>query len=140
MHKTAEEDTSHDSTPPPAPAPSPAPVPVVVPAPPAPLRTVTPVAQTTPAPAASTSNNYTYGKPIAIRPRSAQLSPDMEVDIMSPEPDGHGDNRGVERDEETEEIVRQLEKGLPRWPGFGEEGWRGDISQVSLDTWKLGGR
>ena len=26
--------------------------------------------------------------------------------------------------------VRQLEKGLPRWEGFGEQGWMDEVSQV----------
>lgn len=47
--------------------------------------------------------------------------------------DGGGDEMSaiIERDPESEEIVKQLEKGLPRWPGFGEEGWTQDISPVS---------
>lgn len=95
-----------------------------------------PAAHGTPASEATTNmSNYSYGKPVAIRPRSAQLSPEMDVDIMS-EPGGREDDGdgGIDRDEESEEIVRQLEKGLPRWPGFGEEGWRDDVSQV---RWRL---
>lgn len=45
------------------------------------------------------------------------------------------------RDQESDEIVKQLEKGLPPWPGFGEEGWSEDIGQVSLVSivLKIGG-
>jgi chromatin structure-remodeling complex subunit RSC1/2 len=56
----------------------------------------------------------------------------MDVDIMS-DADGADEMSAVmERDPESEEIVKQLEKGLPRWPGLGEEGWPQDISPVSL--------
>jgi chromatin structure-remodeling complex subunit RSC1/2 len=62
----------------------------------------------------------------------------MEVDVggMSPEPEGQGDEIGVgvgvERDPESEEIVRQLEKSLPRWKGFGDEGWMEEVNPVSM--------
>lgn len=53
---------------------------------------------------------------------------------MSPEPDSLGEGSGVrvgaERNAESEEIVRQLEKGLPRWPGFGNDGWMEEIASV----------
>lgn len=52
---------------------------------------------------------------------------------MSPEPDGQGDETlglTIERDAESEEIVRQLEKGLPGWPGFGDQGWTDTITAV----------
>lgn len=58
----------------------------------------------------------------------------MDVDIMSPEYDVQGNDgttgHDVERDPESEEIVKQLEKGLPQWPGFGEEGWVQEASAV----------
>jgi len=37
-----------------------------------------------------------------------------------------------ERDPESEEIVRQLEKGLPRWPGFGDQGWMKEGTSVCI--------
>ncbi|KAF9449324.1 hypothetical protein P691DRAFT_812703 [Macrolepiota fuliginosa MF-IS2] len=76
-------------------------------------------------PAPSTT---TYAKPVPIRPKSVQRqpSPDIEVDIMSAD-DGTGDDMVAERDPESEEIVKQLEKGLPRWPGFGEQGWMEEV-------------
>jgi chromatin structure-remodeling complex subunit RSC1/2 len=63
----------------------------------------------------------------------------MDVDIMS-DADGGGDEISeiMERDPESEEIVKQLEKGLPRWPGFGEWGWAEDVSPVSLCCFFLG--
>jgi len=51
---------------------------------------------------------------------------------MSPEPDGPGEDIvAMERDVGSEEIVRQLEKGLPRWKGFGEFGWMAEVNPVS---------
>ena len=53
---------------------------------------------------------------------------------MSPEYDVQANDgatgHDVERDPESEEIVKQLEKGLPQWPGFGEEGWAQEASAV----------
>lgn len=61
-----------------------------------------------------------------------QPSPDMDVDIATPEYDVQGNDGAtgpdMERDSESEEIVKQLEKGLPQWAGFGEEGWMQEVS------------
>ena len=55
---------------------------------------------------------------------------------MSPEYDVQGNDgatgHDVERDPESEEIVKQLERGLPQWAGFGEEGWMQEASAVSF--------
>lgn len=117
--------------------PEPTPVPVAAAPAPPPARTATPTI-TTPAapipvtPANSSTANYIYTKPVPIRPRSAQyISTEMEVDIISDADGGDEMSTIIERDPENEEIVRQLEKGLPRWTGFGEEGWRQDVSPVS---------
>lgn len=59
----------------------------------------------------------------------------MDVDVVgTPEPEGVA-NQPV-RDSDSDDIVRQLEKGLPRWEGFGEQGWMDEVSQVGhyLDT------
>ncbi|KAF9466917.1 RSC complex protein [Collybia nuda] len=130
IHKVVEE------PPPASPSPVTEPTPVLPPVVKAPTpapRVATPVAPSTPLPVTSTSNSsFTYSKPVPIQPRSTQhLSPDMDIDIMSPEPDGQGDEAQgltIERDAESEEIVRQLEKGLPRWPGFGDQGWTDTIT------------
>ncbi|KAF8628527.1 hypothetical protein AX15_003840 [Amanita polypyramis BW_CC] len=73
-----------------------------------------------------------------IEHKSAQRqpTPDMDVDIMTSEYDNQG-NEGttgpeMERDPESEEIVKQLEKGLPQWSGFGEEGWMQEVSAGRL--------
>ena len=63
-------------------------------------------------------------------PKTPELPPssDMDVDIGgTPEPEPMG--RDAARDDE---IVRQLERGLPRWEGFAEVGWAQDISSVSM--------
>ena len=39
----------------------------------------------------------------------------------TPEPEGGIDETA--RDEEGEAIVQQLERGLPRWQGLGDQGW-----------------
>ncbi|KAI0666207.1 hypothetical protein C8Q78DRAFT_994933 [Trametes maxima] len=53
-------------------------------------------------------------------------SPDVDVDIGgTPEPEV-GAHDGA-RDGESDEIVRQLEKGLPRWEGFADVGWTDDL-------------
>ena len=58
---------------------------------------------------------------------------------MSPEYDAQGNDgatgHDVERDPESEEIVKQLEKGLPQWPGFGEEGWMQEVSAVGFSRY-----
>ena len=64
---------------------------------------------------------------VADRP----ASPEVDVDIGgTPEPEVGG--RDSARDGESDEIVRQLEKGLPRWEGFADVGWAEDLSPVSF--------
>ena len=60
---------------------------------------------------------------------------DVDVQGMSPEPDGQADatagtGAGEDRDGDSEAIVRQLEKSLPRWEGFGDLGWMSEATQV----------
>ncbi|KAH0590018.1 Chromatin structure-remodeling complex subunit rsc1 [Termitomyces sp. J132] len=130
VHKVVEDEESSATTTSAAPTPAPAPTPVPVPAPaPAPPRLVTPAQNTSVSTATSTSQP-TYAKPVPIRPKS-RLSPDMDVDIMS-EDGGHDVPAAVPRDQESEEIVKQLEKGLPPWPGFGKEGWSEEVNMEQL--------
>lgn len=59
-------------------------------------------------------------------------TPEAEVDVVA-EDDGHeeeGPANRSERDPLSEEIVKQLERGLPEWPGLGPEGWMGGVSSV----------
>lgn len=55
-----------------------------------------------------------------------QQSPDVDIDVGgTPEPEGLPTDTA--RDEESEEIVKQLEKGLPRWDGFADVGWMEEV-------------
>lgn len=62
----------------------------------------------------------------------------MEVDIGGGASDNEGDGEGegmgedMARDAESDEIVRQLERGLPRWEGFGPKGWMEGVDLVSI--------
>jgi chromatin structure-remodeling complex subunit RSC1/2 len=40
----------------------------------------------------------------------------------------------MERDPLSEEIAKQLERGLPRWPGFGDKGWMEYATPVSASV------
>lgn len=60
---------------------------------------------------------------------------DVDVQGVSPEPDGHADTTaapgaGQDRDGDSEAIIRQLENTLPRWDGFGDLGWMSEVTQV----------
>ncbi|PIL30846.1 hypothetical protein GSI_07014 [Ganoderma sinense ZZ0214-1] len=55
------------------------------------------------------------------------LPQDMDVDIGgTPEPEPV--MQDLARDNESQDIIRQLEKGLPRWQGFADVGWVEDIA------------
>lgn len=50
-------------------------------------------------------------------------SPDMDVDVGgTPEPEGMGAD-DMARDGESDLVVQQLERGLPRWENLGDFGW-----------------
>ncbi|EEB91820.1 hypothetical protein MPER_09761, partial [Moniliophthora perniciosa FA553] len=77
------------------------------------------------------------------QPEQRPTSPDVDVDIGgSPEPEGHSDDpalklrmEGVQqRDAASEEIVSQLERSLPRWPGFSDLGWMEEGNQSVYST------
>ena len=62
---------------------------------------------------------------------------DVDVQGMSPEPDAQGDttagpSAGQDKDGDNEAIIRQLEKSLPRWEGFGDLGWMSEVTQVCM--------
>lgn len=118
------------TVPTPAP-PTPAPAPVIPAPPTAVARIIAPSQQSRVPPTASTSQ--TQPKPGPLRPKSAQQppTPDIDVDVVSPDSDAQDEDAfQAERDPQSEEIVKQLEKGLPRWPGFGDEGWMDEINPV----------
>jgi hypothetical protein len=56
---------------------------------------------------------------------------------MSPEPQEQESEshswESAARDEESAEIVRQLERGLPRWEGGHDRGWMEYPSEVMID-------
>ncbi|KAI3602360.1 rsc complex protein [Moniliophthora roreri] len=92
-------------------------------------------------PVASTSKASLQA--VKYQPEQRPSSPDVDVDIGgSPEPEGHSDDpalklrmEGVQqRDAASEEIVRQLERSLPRWPGFSDFGWMEEGNQSVYST------
>jgi chromatin structure-remodeling complex subunit RSC1/2 len=64
-----------------------------------------------------------------MRPRSP--SPDVDVDGErgTPEPEVGAEEEA--RDEESQGIISQLEKGVPRWEGLEDIGWCETLSAVS---------
>ncbi|KAF4623280.1 hypothetical protein D9613_001420 [Agrocybe pediades] len=124
---------------PPTPAPA---APAPLPASTAPIATASTSTTSTaqravvPTPTASTSTaanpNFLQPKPVPIRPKSAQRqTPEIDVEGISPGESEEHEEEGpafqVERDPQSEEIVKQLERGLPRWPGLGPEGWMHEV-------------
>jgi len=61
-------------------------------------------------------------------------SPDMDVDVGgTPEPESIGVD-DMARDGESDLVVQQLERGLPRWEGPGDAGWMKE-KEGSEDRW-----
>lgn len=86
-------------------------------------------------PAESSSSSIQPPSPKLIAPITSRLT--MEDDgEMTPEPQDHdGESQGSEvvvRDEESSQIVKQLERGLPRWTGGDDRGWMENILNVSI--------
>lgn len=69
------------------------------------------------------------GHPPSSPERPSTPEPDVDVG-GTPEPEAV--SYETARDGESDAIVRQLERGLPRWEGFADVGWAEDISMVSL--------
>lgn len=89
---------------------------------------------------------------LQLRPLSVEMDVDVEADVdvvegddsgmgtsavvgggeilAGGEAEGAGVGMGMERDSESDEIVRVLEKGLPKWEGFENVGWMGNIGHV----------
>jgi chromatin structure-remodeling complex subunit RSC1/2 len=62
-----------------------------------------------------------------------QRAPDPDADITH-DSDGPQEDElaaQTDRDPQSDEIIKQLEKGIPAWPGFGEEGWMDEVKPVS---------
>ncbi|TFK47979.1 hypothetical protein OE88DRAFT_1635762 [Heliocybe sulcata] len=109
---------------PPSAAPTPIPTPISAPAP-------TLAAPPAAPPKRSTPSAPTASRPIPILPKSPPRppSPEVEIDVGGGSSD-HEPIEEVPRDEQSEEIVKQLEKSLPGWPGFSEQGWMPETSDV----------
>ena len=91
---------------------------------------------------------------LQLRPPSLDMDVDVEVEVdvlhandstvgtrtsaggsevmAGAEAEGAGVGMGMERDSESDEIVRVLEKGLPRWKGYEDVGWMADVGHVSI--------
>ncbi|KAI0063253.1 hypothetical protein BV25DRAFT_1802548 [Artomyces pyxidatus] len=99
--------------------------PVAVPAPAPSVASVIaslPLLAPAPAPASTATAKPPVGD-ISSSPHRLS-SPDMEVDVGgTPEPESMGVGDEMARDGESDAIVQQLERGLPRWEGFGDYGW-----------------
>ncbi|KIK92078.1 hypothetical protein PAXRUDRAFT_830304 [Paxillus rubicundulus Ve08.2h10] len=93
-------------------------------------------------PAAATSSTSPQVPKPATRLSTPLQAPSPEIDIdinvMSPELDGHiedvvmGSVAGEEGNGDSEAIIRQLEKSLPRWEGFGNLGWMSHVNKEQL--------
>ncbi len=85
----------------------------------------------TPIPATSTPTQSSP-KRAADAPHKSperQMTPEMDVDVGgTPEPEGVGNDMAP--DGETDAIVQQLEKGLPKWEGLEDIGWATNIPEV----------
>lgn len=92
-----------------------------------------PTASTSSTLATSTQASTSTTKHVPVKKRSLRgQTPEPEVDVVA-EDDGQeeeGPANRSERDPLSEEIVKQLERGLPEWPGLGPEGWMGVVSSV----------
>jgi chromatin structure-remodeling complex subunit RSC1/2 len=82
--------------------------------------TTTPAAVDPPAPQQQTSASNQQQQP-SSPPRMS--SPDMDMDVGgTPEPESMGAD-DMARDGESDLVVQQLERGLPRWENLGDFGW-----------------
>lgn len=64
------------------------------------------------------------------------MSPDADLDNDNDNDRGQSEEAGTasmagDGDGDGEAIIRQLEKSLPRWEGFGDSGWMPEASKVS---------
>jgi hypothetical protein len=55
-------------------------------------------------------------------------TPDVDIDGGTPEPEVTDNNT---REAQSDAIVKQLEKGLPGWEGFGDGGWSTNFGEVN---------
>jgi chromatin structure-remodeling complex subunit RSC1/2 len=64
---------------------------------------------------------------------------DPDVDITHDSDGSEEDEPAaqMDRDPQSDEIIKQLEKAIPGWPGFGEEGWMDEVKPVSCCRWNM---
>jgi chromatin structure-remodeling complex subunit RSC1/2 len=69
--------------------------------------------------------------PYSLPPRPRSPTPDVDVDAERGTPEAEGGAEEEAREDESQAIVVQLEKGVPRWQGFENIGWNTTLTQVS---------
>ena len=94
-----------------------------------------------PAPGPSSITLLPPSEPVASTPEmdidvGGGLSPDPDIDNDNDNDRGQSEEAGTasmagDGDGDGEAIIRQLEKSLPRWEGFGDSGWMPDATKVS---------
>ncbi|KAJ2912411.1 hypothetical protein MD484_g8004, partial [Candolleomyces efflorescens] len=91
------------------------------------IKPATPIAAPSPLPNLASKSRMITPAPIASTSHQGQhrqSTPEIDVDGMSPDAESSMEDVPImERDPLSEEIAKQLERGLPRWPGFGDKGW-----------------
>lgn len=108
----------------PVPTLAPAPKPQPTAGPSTPLR-----AQPKPKPQPQTRTPAPAFAPLLPSSPERHSSPDIDVDVGgTPEPEVIGHETA--RDGESDAIVKQLERGLPRWEGFADVGWAKGVTMV----------
>lgn len=69
--------------------------------------------------------------PAPAKSPERQLSPEMDVDVGGT-PEAESAPQEMALDSESDAIVQQLEKGLPRWEGLADIGWNASIPKVRI--------
>ena len=93
----------------------------------APTQNGTPSAPTVPSPPRASTSNQPSSPP-------RMSSPDMDVDVGgTPEPESIGVD-DMARDGESDLVIQQLDRGLPRWEGLSDAGWMKE-KEGSEDRW-----
>ena len=89
---------------------------------------------TLPPPPAAPERTVTPAGQVHNASSTQQHASDQDVDIIAHDSDGPEEDEPaaqMDRDPRSDEIIKQLEKGIPGWPGFGEEGWMDEVKPVS---------
>ena len=92
-----------------------------------------------PPPAAAPARTATPAGQVLNASSSQQQASDLDADVITHDSDGPEEDEPAaqtDRDPQSDEIIKQLEKVIPGWPGFGEEGWMDEVKPVSFCRWK----